>query len=235
MAADLIKQGKAVPAPIMQSYAPVIRMIDDIAKGKLSIQKAMSEAWRNERKVNVAQLRKNAPDIFNIILADPPWKHEQETGYKNAKTTRHYDVMPLEKIKSFLSDIEIKISDNSACFLWVPNPLLHFGLEVLESWGFKYKTNFVWIKKGMSGPGWYQANFHELLLMVVRGSFKPLIAERVKSFFTAQRREHSRKPVETYRLIEKMYPKASYIELFSRNERKGWNSYGNEIVFPAED
>ena len=33
VAADLIKQGKAVPAPIMQSYAPVIRMIDDIAKG----------------------------------------------------------------------------------------------------------------------------------------------------------------------------------------------------------
>ena len=42
--------------------------------------------------------------IFNIILADPPWKHEQETGYKNAKTTRHYDVMPLEKIKSKSED-----------------------------------------------------------------------------------------------------------------------------------
>lgn len=33
VAADLIKQGKAVPAPIMQAYTPVIRMIDDIVKG----------------------------------------------------------------------------------------------------------------------------------------------------------------------------------------------------------
>jgi hypothetical protein len=33
IAADLIKQGKTVPAPIMSAYAPVVKMIDDIAKG----------------------------------------------------------------------------------------------------------------------------------------------------------------------------------------------------------
>ena len=33
VAADMIKQGKAVPAPIMSAYAPVVRMIDDIVKG----------------------------------------------------------------------------------------------------------------------------------------------------------------------------------------------------------
>ena len=33
IAADMIRQGRAVPAPIMVAYAPVIKMIDDIAKG----------------------------------------------------------------------------------------------------------------------------------------------------------------------------------------------------------
>ena len=33
VAADMIRQGKAVPAPILQAYAPVVKMIDDIAKG----------------------------------------------------------------------------------------------------------------------------------------------------------------------------------------------------------
>ena len=33
IAADMVKQGRAVPAPIMAAYAPVIRMIDNIAKG----------------------------------------------------------------------------------------------------------------------------------------------------------------------------------------------------------
>ena len=33
VAADMIKQGRAVPAPIMQAYTPVVKMIDDIVKG----------------------------------------------------------------------------------------------------------------------------------------------------------------------------------------------------------
>ena len=33
IAADMVRQGKAVPAPVMVAYAPVIKMIDDIAKG----------------------------------------------------------------------------------------------------------------------------------------------------------------------------------------------------------
>jgi hypothetical protein len=33
VAADMIRQGKAVPAPVMQAYAPVVKMIDDIVKG----------------------------------------------------------------------------------------------------------------------------------------------------------------------------------------------------------
>ncbi len=33
IAADMIRQGRAVPAPIMASFAPIVKMIDDIAKG----------------------------------------------------------------------------------------------------------------------------------------------------------------------------------------------------------
>ena len=33
VAADMVKQGKAVPAPVMSAYAPIVGMIDDIAKG----------------------------------------------------------------------------------------------------------------------------------------------------------------------------------------------------------
>ena len=33
IAADMIRQGRAVPAPIMASFAPIVKMIDDIVKG----------------------------------------------------------------------------------------------------------------------------------------------------------------------------------------------------------
>ena len=33
IAADMVKQGRGVPAPIMSGFYPVIKMIDDIVKG----------------------------------------------------------------------------------------------------------------------------------------------------------------------------------------------------------
>ena len=33
IAADLIKQGKAVPAPILQAFSPIAKIIDDITSG----------------------------------------------------------------------------------------------------------------------------------------------------------------------------------------------------------
>lgn len=41
IAADMIKQGKAVPAPVMQAYAPVVSMVDDIVKGGYTFVKLL--------------------------------------------------------------------------------------------------------------------------------------------------------------------------------------------------
>ena len=41
VAADMIRQGKAVPAPVMVAYAPIVTMIDDIAKGGYTFVKLL--------------------------------------------------------------------------------------------------------------------------------------------------------------------------------------------------
>ncbi len=40
---------------------------------------------------------------------------------------------------------------------------------------------------------------------------------------------HSKKPQKAYEMIESLYPNASKIELFARNKREGWDSWGNEV------
>tara|TARA_B100000519_G_C14203432_1_gene419066 strand:- start:771 stop:1388 length:618 start_codon:yes stop_codon:yes gene_type:complete len=53
IAADMIKQGKAVPAPVMQAYAPIIRMIDDIVKGGYTFVKlvqSIHDRAKNKKK-----------------------------------------------------------------------------------------------------------------------------------------------------------------------------------------
>jgi hypothetical protein len=50
VAADMIRQGKAVPAPILQAYAPVVKMIDDIAKGGYSFVRLLQSIHDRAKK-----------------------------------------------------------------------------------------------------------------------------------------------------------------------------------------
>jgi N6-adenosine-specific RNA methylase IME4 len=84
----------------------------------------------------------------------------------------------------------------------------------------------VWIKKKHTA-GFYVFGMHELLLIGVKGSFLP--KEKFKSIINGENKIHSKKPIEVYDLIEKMYPSEKYLELFARNKREGWTSWGNQI------
>lgn len=54
------------------------------------------------------------------------------------------------------------------------------------------------------------------------------IARRTQiNFFSAPRREHSRKPDTLHRIIEACSP-GPYLELFAREQRPGWATWGNE-------
>jgi N6-adenosine-specific RNA methylase IME4 len=49
----------------------------------------------------------------------------------------------------------------------------------------------------------------------------------VPKLLIAPRREHSRKPDETYSRIERLLP-GPYLELFARQSRPGWDGFGDQ-------
>ncbi len=178
---------------------------------------------------------------YRTVLADPPWRFENRTGKvaPEHKRLSRYGTMSLEEILR-LPVLEI-CADTAHLYLWAPNALLPEGLQVMASWGFKYKTNIVWQKirkDGGSdgrGVGFYFRNTTELLLFGVRGKNARTLApgRRQVNVIHASKREHSRKPDETYRIIESCSP-GPYIELFSRGSRPGWVVWGDqtEDYFP---
>lgn len=100
----------------------------------------------------------------------------------------------------------------------------------MSAWGFEYKSQLIWVKNRM-GIGYYFRFQHELLLLGTRGKISaPLEHDRPPSVLNADIREHSRKPDEVYGLIEQMYPKRKYLELFARTRREGWTGWGNQLV-----
>lgn len=172
---------------------------------------------------------------FGTILADPPWRFANRTGKVAPEHRRlsRYATLSLSEIASL--PISKYTDERAHCYLWVPNALMPDGLFVLESWGFEYKTNLIWHKirkDGGSdgrGVGFYFRNVTEMILFGVRGKqVRTLGPGRSQvNMIESQKREHSRKPDEQYKLIESC-SWGPYLELFGRGTRPNWTTWGNQ-------
>ena len=161
---------------------------------------------------------------YNVILADPPWRYEfSETMSREIEN--QYPSMDLEEIKN----LNIPVEDNSVLLLWSTAPKLEESIQVMNAWGFKYRTCAIWDKERKGMGYWFRIQ-HELLLLGVKGTFKtPEPENRFDSVIRSPRERHSQKPIVVYEMIEQMFPYHKYLELFARSERDGWTSWGNEI------
>jgi N6-adenosine-specific RNA methylase IME4 len=125
--------------------------------------------------------------------------------------------------------LKVPACDNSILFLWTPNPMLQKAIEVVNAWGFDYRTSLAWVKDKI-GMGYWVRQQHEQLLIGVRGDLRcPDPEDRPSSVVMAPRGGHSVKPEAFYGLIERMYPLASRVELFARQRRDGWAAWGNQV------
>jgi N6-adenosine-specific RNA methylase IME4 len=128
-------------------------------------------------------------------------------------------------------------ADDCALLLWCTGPHIAIGsdVEVIRAWGFKPSTiAFVWVKQNRGdgrvrtrGQGcWTTANA-EICFIATKGS--PLrLAFDVRQVVFAPVGEHSAKPEEVRRRIERLFP-GPYLELYGRKPVPGWTVWGNEI------
>jgi N6-adenosine-specific RNA methylase IME4 len=194
---------------------------------------------RKEQGGTIADLKALAASgkKFGGICVDPPWSFEVYSGKgKQRSAERHYDVLSLGGIKAL--PVEDLTAPDCALFLWAVWPRLPDALEVIQAWGFEFKTAaFVWVKQNRSGEGlftgmgfWTRANT-EPCLLATRGSPLRLAAD-VHQVILSPVREHSRKPDEVRSRIERLVA-GPYLELFGREQAPGWTVWGNEILSPA--
>jgi N6-adenosine-specific RNA methylase IME4 len=176
---------------------------------------------------------------YRVIYADPPWTfatYSHKGKGRNAEA--YYDCMSLADVKAL--PVGGWAADDCVLLLWTTDPLLPTAFEVIDAWGFRYKTvGFYWAKLNKSAPKliydqrsfftglgfWTRAN-PELCLLATRGHPKRLRAD-VRKLIVSPRREHSRKPDEAYERIEALCD-GPYLELFARSSRPGWDRWGAE-------
>ena len=160
---------------------------------------------------------------FAVLYADPPWR------YEHADPTRAIENQYPTMTTAEICALHVPAADNAVLLLWATSPKLVEALSVMQSWGFEYRTNMVWVKQKI-GMGYYARQQHELLLIGRRGKLPvPDPEDRPSSVIAAPRGEHSEKPDAAYDVIERMYPTAERCELFQRRPRTGWAAWGNQV------
>lgn len=169
---------------------------------------------------------------YGAIMADPPWSYKDKARAGRRGAEYKYPTMAISDIAALpVADLA---APNCALFLWVTWPQLPAGLQVIDSWGFEYKTiAFTWIKTTKTGKlawgmgNWTRAN-SEPCLLGIKGKPKRVDAG-VHSVIMSQRREHSRKPDEVRERIVQLLGDVPKIELFARQKVSGWDCWGNEV------
>jgi N6-adenosine-specific RNA methylase IME4 len=190
---------------------------------KLSVRELRNEINREDKIFESVNLPEGK---FNVIYCDPAWEYSNSN--LGGSALNKYPTMSTLDICNL--NIKNLTAENCILFMWVTNPLLEDAFKVIESWEFKYKTNMVWVKdkSTFNQLGFYIYGQHELLLIAVKGSMLP-IGDKPKSIITGENKVHSKKPEIVYQIIESMFPEMKYLELFARQKRDGWESWGNEL------
>lgn len=207
------------------------------------IKTIYSQMTRKTRNLPKAKMPKGK---FDVILCDVPIGFDDQGGRGAAEN--HYSTMtPGELIR-----MEIPTPKNAIIFFWMsPSIMYDTTLEevsaeddkgkiykvmidipiykaILDAWGFKLvKGEFSWNKEKI-GVGSWNRNQHENCLIGIKGTM-PTPAELFSSVISEKRTIHSKKPLSFYGMIEKMYPKRHYLELFAKKRRKGWKTFGDEV------
>lgn len=178
---------------------------------------------------------------YGAILADPPWHFQAWTSPpygKGRAAESHYNTMTEPEISAL--PVSTLASEDCVLFMWACWPMIKQAFQVIEAWNFQFKTcAFCWIKANATQIqmfddeiepdmllGYWTRSNSEVCLLATRGKPKRTAAD-VRQAIIAPRREHSRKPDGIHERIERLVM-GPYCELFSRQKRKGWDSWGNE-------
>lgn len=168
---------------------------------------------------------------YGLIMADPPWSFAVRSAKGQAKSPEaHYGCMSAECIKSL--SVGHLAAPDCVLFLWATNPLLPLAFEVMDAWGFTFKTAGHWSKKTKHGKQAFGTGYilrcaGEPFVIGTIGN--PKVSRRVRSVIEGPVREHSRKPDEAFAAAEELCGDVHRLELFSRQSRDGWDSFGDEV------
>jgi len=189
----------------------------------------MGRGRRSAAAVALPGLEDAAPR-FRVLVADPPWKFNDHLPGRGRGAAKHYPCMSSAEICAFPTP---PMLDDAVLFLWRVAAMQREAMDVIDAWGFTFKSELVWVKRTATGRrhfgmGRIVRSEHEVCLIATRGRPRPLNLSTRSTFEAVAVRQHSAKPDRFYDVVRELY-EGPYVELFARRHRPGWTCFGNEL------
>ena len=183
--------------------------------------------------------------LFRTITADPPWPYSAPGQFgctlehrPNRDSTQNklgsgsvarYGAMSVPD----LCALPVPAADNSHLYLWFTNSFAVEAHTIARAWGFKPSTIITYVKMKPDGTpsmkmGYYFRGATEHVLFAVRGKLRLQTKRAIPTAFLGPRLPHSVKPDAFYDLVQEASP-GPYLEMFARQHRLGWESWGNQV------
>ena len=176
-------------------------------------------------------------ETYGLIYADPPWK-QSKGGKKSVRENSSgkpldYPTCSLDEIKEHLRLATESTTENSILFLWTIDKYLFEAQQIAESLGYKLHARMIW--DTVTGiPAAFTVRYgHEYLLYMYKGKLTPVAKDergKIHTVFRERVTKHSKKPDIAYEIIERLYPDLKKLEMYARETRDGWDSFGNEVA-----
>jgi N6-adenosine-specific RNA methylase IME4 len=174
---------------------------------------------------------------YATIVADPPWdmgKHGRYGGTVFAGQVKEdlpYPTMTVDAIKAL--PVATLAAENAHLYLWTVNRYLEDAYAIARAWGFRPAQLLTWAKTPMGkGNGGAFSQTTEHCIFARRGTLAHLQRHPSTWWNWPRPRKagdcHSRKPEAFLDLVEQISP-PPFLEMFARDRRLGWDSWGNEV------
>ena len=161
---------------------------------------------------------------YRVIVIDPPWNYGRSSDPSH-RTGVPYAGMTVEEICGLpLTDWAHK---DCILWLWTTNAFMREAFQCLDAWGFEHKTMLTWVKDKMGTGDWLRGKTEHCLL-AVRGNPTVVLTNQTTDL-PAPTGKHSEKPQKFYKSVEELCP-GSKLDVFGRQSRDSWESYGFEVV-----
>lgn len=188
---------------------------------------------------------------YRTVMADPPWAYDDTLPGGGRGAESHYDVLDEHMVAGMGPQVRAVTDQVAHLYLWTTNSFVPEAYEIAEAWGFEPKTLITWVKASDApetlpherdepatarrefGMGHYARNTTEHMVFATKGNLGTNANDAV-THFLAKSSDHSSKPEKAYRLAEYLSD-GPRLELFSRRDRSGWDTWGDEAEDPTTE